>query len=72
MLTVIFFQKSSQPFIDRYKTLFQPYIDERKIDFCFWDEDGTEPKDTIKELTGIVHGVKEWRALIALPPNEDL
>lgn len=71
MLTVIFFQKSSQPFIDRYKTLFQPYIDDGKIDFCFWDEDGREPKDAIKELSGIVRGIREWRALIVLPPDDD-
>ena len=71
MLTVIFFQKSSQPFIDRYKTLFQPYVDDGSIDFCFWDEDGREPKDAIKELSGIVRGVREWRALIVLPPDDD-
>lgn len=71
MLTVIFFQKTSQSFIDRYKTLFQPYIDDGKIDFCFWDEDGREPKDAIKGLSGIVRGIREWRALIVLPPDDD-
>lgn len=71
MLTVIFFQKSSQLFIDRYKTLFQPYIDDGSIDFCFWDENGREPKDAIKELSGIVRGIREWRALIVLPPDDD-
>ena len=71
MLTVIFYRKSSQPFIDRYKSLFQPYIDKGQIEFCFWDENGREPKDAFKQLSSIVHGIREWRALVALPPDED-
>ena len=71
MLTVIFYRKSSQPFIDRYKSLFQPYIDKGQIEFCFWDENGRVPKDAFKQLSSIVHGIREWRALVALPPDED-
>ena len=71
MMTVIFYKKSSQPFIDRYKSLFQPFIDKGLLEFCFWDENGREPKDAFKQLAKIVHGVREWRALVVLPPEDN-
>ena len=71
MLSVIIYQKSAQAFIDRYKKLFEPYLEAGRIAFCFWDEHGTDVTSALPELTGIVRGIRQWRAIVALPIVEE-
>lgn len=72
MLTVVFHKKSSQYFLDRYRPLFEPYLDTGQIAFCFWDEHGTDFKSTIHELSQIVRGVDKWKAIIVSPLSDEL
>ena len=72
MLTVIIHKKSSQQFIDKYHPLFEPYLETRKIAFCFWDEHGTDIHSAVPELTGIVRGVRRWKAIIVDPLTDEL
>ena len=71
MLTVVISRKSSQRFIDRYSTLFEPYCEAGKLAFCFWDEHGTDFSSALPELAGIVRGIKKWRAIVALPLTDE-
>ncbi|MBQ6470129.1 MAG: hypothetical protein IJJ50_08790 [Lachnospiraceae bacterium] len=72
MLTVIIYKKSSQYFIDRYRSLFQPYLSAKKIAFCFWDENGTDIASSLATLADTVRGVPRWKAIVALPLTSDM
>ena len=72
MLTVIIYKKSSQYFIDRYRTLFRPYLSAGKIAFCFWDENGTDIASSLATLADTVRGVPRWKAIVALPLTSDM
>lgn len=67
MLTVVIYRKSSQSFIDRYRSLLQPYLDTGKIAFCFWDENGDDVSSSVLKLSETVRGITRWRAIVALP-----
>ncbi len=71
MLTVLIYQKSSQSFIDRYRTLFEEYEESGQIAFCFWDEHGTDVQSALPELTSIVRGIRQWQAVVVMPHLED-
>lgn len=71
MLTVLIYQKSSQNFIDRYRTLFEQYEESGQIAFCFWDEHGMDVQTTLPELTSIVRGIHKWQAVVVMPHLED-
>ena len=68
MLTVIIYKKSSQIFLDKYRTLFEPYISSGKIAFCFWDENGKDFEHALPGIDKIVRGEKQWRAIVVIPP----
>ena len=67
MLTVIIIRESSRDFINKYRTLFEPYLDSGQIAFCLWDEHGTTVQTALGNLFNIVKGVDKWRAIVALP-----
>lgn len=71
MLTVIIYRKSSQEFIDKYRTLFELYRDTGKIAFCFWNENGTDLASALPQLTSVVRGERRWKAIIALPMEDN-
>ena len=71
MLTVIIYQKTSQNFIDRYRALFEQYEESGQIAFCFWDEHGMDVQSALPELTTIIRGTRQWRAVVVLPHLED-
>lgn len=72
MLTVIIYRKSSQQFIDEYRSLFAVYCDAGEIAFCFWDEHGTDIASALPQLASVVHGVRNWRAIVVLPSEENV
>lgn len=71
MLTVLIYQKSSQNFIDRYRTLFEQYEESGQIAFCFWDEHGMDVQTALPELISIVRGIHKWQAIVVMPHLED-
>lgn len=71
MLTVLIYQKSSQSFIDRYRTLFEEYEESGQIAFCFWDEHGMDVQTALPELTSIVRGIHKWQAIVVMPHLDD-
>ena len=71
MLTVLIYQKSSQSFIDRYRTLFEQYEESGQITFCFWDEHGTDVQTALPELTSKVQGIHKWQAVVVMPHLEN-
>lgn len=70
MLTVIIYRKSSQEFIDKYRSLFEIYCDAGKIAFCFWNEQGTDWLSALPQLPSIVRGERKWKAIVALPLDD--
>ena len=67
MLTVLIYQKESQDYLNRYKSLFDHFEESGQIAFCFWDENGTDIQTALPELTNIVRGVREWKAIVVMP-----
>ena len=67
MLTVIIFKDSSKDFVNKYRTLFEPYLDSGQIAFCLWDERGATMQTALGNLPGIVKGAEKWRAIVVLP-----
>ena len=69
MLTVIIHRKNAQGFIDKYRSMFEPYIDQGKIAFCYWDDrdDKKNIETALTQLKDIVRGERRWRAVVALP-----
>ena len=71
MRTIIIYRKSSQKFIDQYRALFEPYLANGKVSFCFWNESGLDIDSALHELSGLVRGEKIWRAIVALPMDDE-
>lgn len=72
MFTVIVTSDASVQFIERYRTLFEPYIDEEKIAICYWNEQGRDIRTALPQLSSLVRDKYEWRCIVALPPYSDI
>lgn len=71
MLSVVIYPRSAQKSLDEYRLLFENTVEDGRIKFCFWDENGTDFSTSLPELPALLQGVNEWRAIIALPLSKE-
>ena len=64
MHTVIILSRHASELIKDYRFLFKPFIDDGMISFCDWNEAGTEIKEAVPDLYGLIKGRTKWRAVI--------
>ena len=64
MYTVIILNKLSSELLKEHRFLFKPFVDEGVIQFCDWQENGTDIKTSVPDLYKCIKGRKEWRAVV--------
>ena len=70
MFTVIFADKRSKQQLKDFSVLFEPYISEKVIKIAQWNVNGTDFYSTFPDLFSMLKGVRDWRALFLIEPDE--
>lgn len=70
MYTVVIINQQSSDLLQKYKILFDPYIDCGKLSFCMWNESGIDVNSSIPELYKLIKGKNKWRAVIVIADNQ--
>ncbi|MBQ4360483.1 MAG: hypothetical protein II767_09520, partial [Proteobacteria bacterium] len=64
MYTLIIVNKRTSEVLKNHRFLFEPFVEEGNVDFCDWNEGGTDVNSTVPDLYKRIRGKKVWRAII--------
>ena len=64
MHTVIILSRHASNLLKDFRFLFKPFVENRTISFCDWNESGTDLKTAVPDLYGLIRGKQDWRAVI--------
>lgn len=64
LYTLIIVNKRTSEVLKNHRFLFDYFVDSGEIEFCDWNEGGTDVNSTVPDLYKRIRGKKVWRAII--------
>ena len=68
MHTVIILNQRAMELLKEHRALFTPFVEDKSISLCSWNESGTDLKSAVPDLAQKIRGKSEWRALVVHHP----